>query len=120
MGQFFGVILCICSAFIFHECENYLCLCSAMFVGIVCLWSWYAIRSPSMFDLTGKWQRRLQLTLMNSELYHARRNGVASTPLYHKNRKVPIPDWIVVVNLLFTVIGLGLFCWAVQNKFFPA
>ena len=118
MGQFSGVILCFLSALLSRNCEGGPCFCAAAIVGIVCLLSWAAIRSPGVFNLTGKWQKRLELTLMNAELYRDHRNSSVSPPLYPKKRQELSPDWIVAVNLLSTAVGLALFCWALHAKFF--
>jgi hypothetical protein len=119
MGQFSGVILCFFSALLFYQCQNGICQCVAIGVGVICLWSWSAIRSPGFFNLAAKWQKRLRLTIMNAELYRKHRNDPAPPPLYPKRRQESSPDWIVAVNIVFTLIGLFLFFAALHAKFLP-
>ena len=120
MGQFFGVILCFLSGLMSHNCEGGPCLCAATIVGLVCLWTWASIRSPEIFETMSKWQRRLRLTVVNPELYKYRKPHEDSGPLYRDKERTASPDWLAAVNLIFTVIGLFLFSWAIHAKFFPA
>ena len=119
MGQFFGVILCFLSGLMSHNCEGGPCLCAATIVGLFCLLTWAFIRSPELFETMRKWQRRLRLTLVNPELYKYRKPHEDSGPLYPDKERAASPDWLAAVNLIFTVIGLFLFSWAIHAKFFP-
>jgi hypothetical protein len=118
MGQFSGVILCLLSAYFFHECEDATCYFAAIIVGLICLWTWLSIRSPELFATMAKWQRRLRLTLLNPELYKHQTSHEDGRSLYPDKSRTFSPDWIVAVNLVFTAIGLFLFIRAIHAKFF--
>jgi hypothetical protein len=117
MGYFSGVVFCFSSELLSYTCKSGACICLDVIVGVVCLWSWAAIRSPALFEKTGKWQTRMTLTLFNPKLYRKTDTHSETSRNYPEEREAATPDWLVAVNMIFTIIGFALFVRALHVTF---